>query len=197
MKPLEEHRSRLSWLEEKRGQLATALQELRDASRQEGAGLTQLVHRAETLRRELKSLKVAAEAGREGEERAQRKLEAMDSTVAASQQRQQALERSVADLRAEVQGLRADLAAAVSAGAAAAVGFDEALENERQEFDDTAIWATNLRLQSKVSSLQEQLFKKRELIKSLRSGTTSVAAPALSLGPGSATLSATAAEPNR
>lgn len=111
---LSEQRQRLAHLEQGRAKLAAALMDLRDAARKETADISQLALRNEALRKESRALRAGAEASREAEERALRKLEALDATGAASQQRQQLLERQAEQLRAEVQTLRAELSAAAA-----------------------------------------------------------------------------------
>lgn len=158
-KTLEEHRFRLAQLQNRRLELTSSLQDLRDASRHEASALTQLVHRPETLRREIRSLKAAAEAVQESEAGAQRKLDSLDSTVSASHQRQRALERSVSELRSEVQRLRAGLATAVSAANAREATAEDA---------DAVTRANNLRLQVKIAGLRSQLAEKQNLVRQLR-----------------------------
>lgn len=191
---LGEHRQRLAILEKSRTHLTQSLQELRDAARQEAAGAGQLQQRCEALRRESQSLKAAAEAARESEARMRRKLEAMDGTVLAAQQRQQGMERTIAELRTEVQTLRSELSASTAtsptgAGGAAAEGAttqggsattpggpaqargpspQSAPVASVDEEDEAATWATNRLLQAKVLALQEELERRRYHVQELR-----------------------------
>lgn len=157
-KQLSAFRSRLAALEKDRVQLTQALQEARDATRQEAAAGAQLSQRCEAVRRETKSLKAATEAARENEARVRRKLEGLDSTVAASIGRQQAAERNVEDLRDEVQNLRSELSAALASSMAVGGPMQ----------DEDATWAVNQQLQAKVNMLQEELRRKRERVQELR-----------------------------
>merc|ERR1711933_652354 len=103
-----------------------------------------------------------------------RKLEALDNTALASQQRQAGVERTVAELRAEVQNLRSELAANAAANATAAnatpmSGTSPPVATCSTEEDaEAAIWATNKQLQAKVQTLQEELQTRRNRIRELR-----------------------------
>merc|ERR1712039_294884 len=106
--------------EEQRQKLTSALKELREASRQEAAEVAQLKDRTEVLRKESRSLKAGADAARENEVRVRQKLEAVDATASAAQQRHAALERHISELQDEVHSLREELASATAAAPAAA-----------------------------------------------------------------------------
>lgn len=176
---LVEHRQRLATFERSRSQLTQALQDLRDASRQEAAGLGQLQQRCEALRRESQSLKAANAAAHESEASRQRKLEALDNTAPASHQREQGMERTVAELRTEVQNLRSELSESTAASAAAAIasaagpalapsgGAHGAVAKSAEEVE-AATWATNRLLQVKVLALQDELQRRRNRVQELR-----------------------------
>eukprot|EP00931_Biecheleriopsis_adriatica_P065607 TRINITY_DN40108_c0_g1_i1.p1 TRINITY_DN40108_c0_g1~~TRINITY_DN40108_c0_g1_i1.p1 ORF type:complete len:333 (-),score=100.33 TRINITY_DN40108_c0_g1_i1:106-1104(-) len=171
---LEQQRQQLASLEALRVKLSAGLQELRDAVRQESAAISQLSLRGQALRKETKAIRNGAAAAKESEARALRKLEAMDSTEVASQQRLQALERQAHDLRDEVRSLRGELDAASAPPPAA--GLAEAAVVGGQQ----STRVMNRRLQEKVDTLREELRKKEEWLQKLRSwppGTA--AAPAM------------------
>lgn len=176
-KQLGEHREHLASLEKSRRQLMQTLTDLRDAARQESAGAGQLQQRCEALRRESHSLKAATLAARESEASARRKLEALDQTTYALQQRQQGMERTVAELKTEVQTLRSELststAASSQAAAASATGGapappSVAAAGTAGEESEAATWATNRLLQAKVLALQEELQRRHDRIHELR-----------------------------
>mmetsp|Transcript_28283 Transcript_28283/g.51049 ORF Transcript_28283/g.51049 Transcript_28283/m.51049 type:complete len:339 (-) Transcript_28283:71-1087(-) len=158
---LNEQRQKLQTLEALRVELASSLQELRDAVRQEGSVITQLGSRSEALQKERRALRTGAEAAKEGEARLQRKLEALETTSAAGEQRQQALERQVRDLHDEVRDLRKSLASAL------AVPPTNGLEDAAAQMEEAA-WEMNRRLQGKVEVLSEELKRKQEGLVKLR-----------------------------
>eukprot|EP00930_Biecheleria_cincta_P098766 TRINITY_DN90410_c0_g1_i1.p1 TRINITY_DN90410_c0_g1~~TRINITY_DN90410_c0_g1_i1.p1 ORF type:complete len:304 (-),score=93.62 TRINITY_DN90410_c0_g1_i1:267-1178(-) len=158
---LEQQRSKLAQLEGLRAKLAGSLQELRDAVRQETTIIGQLGSRGESLRRETRAVRTGAEAAEEGKARMQRKLEALDATSAASQQRQQLLEKQAEDLREEVLALRSELEASLAPKPIC--GIEDATARLTE-----AAWEMNRRLQEKVGLLQEELRKKDETLEQLR-----------------------------
>eukprot|EP00927_Polykrikos_kofoidii_P024745 TRINITY_DN22424_c0_g1_i1.p1 TRINITY_DN22424_c0_g1~~TRINITY_DN22424_c0_g1_i1.p1 ORF type:complete len:410 (-),score=102.78 TRINITY_DN22424_c0_g1_i1:80-1309(-) len=114
-----EQRHYMGTLEESRTKLATAVQDLRDAVQQEATDIEQTRLRNEAVRKENRAMRTAADAARENAERTRRKIEALDNPGAVGEQRRQILERQVADARAEVRGLREELAAQTQAAAVA------------------------------------------------------------------------------
>mmetsp|Transcript_47057 Transcript_47057/g.150251 ORF Transcript_47057/g.150251 Transcript_47057/m.150251 type:complete len:680 (-) Transcript_47057:133-2172(-) len=177
-----EQRQRLESLAETRTRLTSALQELRDAAQQEATEIQQLRVRNEALRKESHALRASAGAAREREVYMHRKVEALDAGAASGLQRQQFLERKVTELRAEVQGLRAELVAATRAtGAPERQGLVKAPA-------EAATLATNRLLEAKVVALRRELLKRKEVLQSLLRGP----APAV-LGGGPATVVAAAA----
>lgn len=166
-----DQRQRLLTLEETRTELTAKLRECRNLVHKEGAEIQQLVTRRDGLRKETRALRAGAEAAREGESRVRRKLDALDSTVQASQQREHALERQVVDIRNEVQSLRLELTAACNAvGSAFREGTDRRTPTAHPQpgDSDAHAWATNRRLQAKVIKLQQEFRKKQEVVRGLR-----------------------------
>mmetsp|Transcript_31092 Transcript_31092/g.65980 ORF Transcript_31092/g.65980 Transcript_31092/m.65980 type:complete len:339 (+) Transcript_31092:78-1094(+) len=179
--PLKEHRSSLVKLEQRRSDLTSELQDLRDQCRQVGARLTQKLQRSEAIRRELKGLKVAIEASERSKEAISGKITAVDDTLITAQKRNKVLEEHLEEEKCKVQSLKAALEVAAAAAAAAAVetnpasspggggrGVGATCDSSHQEPDDATVWTNNLRLQEKVTKLQEQLFKKRAMLQQLR-----------------------------
>jgi outer membrane murein-binding lipoprotein Lpp len=187
---LHEQRQRLLALEEVKGKLTMALRELQEAVRQEAASVGQLNARSGILHKETNALQAGAAAAKEQEARSRQRADALGPSLKAAQQRQQAQERQNTDLRAEVQGLKAGLAAATSLGlAAAATSAATATATvgptpERRQasasasrgppLPDLPLEATNCRLQEKVSALREDLRRKQDELQRLRSRLVSV-----------------------
>lgn len=153
---LEAQRQRLQTLETQRTRLTAALFELREAARQEQLEINHLGMRSDALKKEARALRAGAVAARESEARSVRKIEALHAASSAAEIRQSTLQRQVKDLKDEVAGLRTQLVSGTSAGQAP------------QEEGDNATIETNRRLDSKVTTLREELRKKEEAVNQLR-----------------------------
>lgn len=163
-------RQRLTSLEDAKSKLSSALLELREAAQTEGASVEQLRARAVSVRKEIRALHAGAAAARDSEGRVQQKHQSLEATIISGQQRQQVLERQVADLRNEVQGLRSELKDAVAilarggdGGPASEHAVNSRLApggKEKEKDTQISTWATNRKLQTKVASLRDELRKK-------------------------------------
>lgn len=179
-----EQKQRIASMDSNRLKLQRAVDELCEVAKQDRKAIQQLRGRIESLKGESDSLKSASDAARTSFCSFTGRIEALDATMAAGQQKQMSLERQVAGLQQEVSTLRnqlkdkssemAEMASEVSAAISSnsrphsarskpRLSMQQARE-ESSALDDEAIWATNKRLQAKVLSLREELRKKQDAI---------------------------------
>eukprot|EP00929_Paragymnodinium_shiwhaense_P070225 TRINITY_DN35559_c0_g1_i1.p1 TRINITY_DN35559_c0_g1~~TRINITY_DN35559_c0_g1_i1.p1 ORF type:complete len:344 (+),score=73.92 TRINITY_DN35559_c0_g1_i1:135-1166(+) len=165
---------KMSQLEETRMKLTAALHEMREAVKQEEVEVEQSRARNEVLKKESRALRAGADAAVEGEAKMLAKLREVDALVLAAQQKHKAAEKQVAEVMAEVEGLRVEqrsqtaLAEANVAQRSAQAVAKPAKIVGSSGAPGSGIDITNTRLQTKVVSLEEDLCRKQSHLAALK-----------------------------